>query len=47
VIGFDLLNEPWPASITKAEEFDSTLFSVYETIGETIRQIDPNKILFF
>lgn len=47
VIGFDLLNEPWPASIGESEEFDTTLFSLYETIGETIRQIDSDKILFF
>jgi len=47
VIGFDLLNEPWPATIASHEEFDSTLAALYETIGETIRAVDSDKVLFF
>lgn len=47
VIGFDLLNEPWPSTIGANEEFDSTLASLYESIGETIRAVDSDKILFF
>jgi hypothetical protein len=47
VIGYDLLNDPWPASIEKSSTFDDVLAGLYEQIADVVRSTDQEKVLFF
>jgi endoglycosylceramidase len=52
VIGFDILNEPWPSTISNETEmfmqFDEDILApLYDDISATIRAKDDKKVLFF
>lgn len=55
VIGYDILNEPWPANLyheikylLEPHLFDKEkLFPLAKKANDTIRKVDENKIIFF
>ena len=55
VIGYDILNEPWPANIykeetlfTKPKKFDETiLFPIAQQANTVVREKDTEKAIFF
>lgn len=51
VIGYDLMNEPWPGDLVKAfvtGEFErNELPALYNRLIPAIRKLDPNKYIFF
>lgn len=55
VIGYDVLNEPWPANLyheikylLKPSLFDhEKLFPLAKKANDAIRKVDENKIIFF